>query len=160
MSVRHDRIVRTLTNLNLRTIVLVLFALVFTAMMIGASSSAACRGASGSGRLQIAYCTAALTALTPFRGEEHKRATLYALRGIARADLGQLDLARRDLKTALSKASFGRPGPVLKGQTIMDVWKSVPMDLLDRMNALDPQSPAARVWAEVLSPYQPITLTR
>ena len=80
------------------------------------------------------------------------------MRGIARADLGQLDAARRDLEIALNKATFGNPRSVLKGRGILDVWKSVPIRLLDRMKELGPQSPAALIWRDILAPYQPITL--
>ena len=160
MSARHDRLVRILTTLPYKTIFVVLFLTAFACGVIGASSSRGCHRATESKRLQIAYCTVALTVLTPFRGEEHKRAGLYALRGIARADLDRLDAARQDLEIALNKATFGRPSMVLKGRGILDIWKSVPMKMLERMRALDPQSPAAQIWAEILAPYQPITLTR
>ena len=160
MSARHDRIVRTLTTLPYKTIFAALLVMGFACAVIGGTSSVACRQTTESKRLQIAYCTVALTALTPFGGEEYKRADLYALRGIARADLGRLDAARQDLKTALNKATFGQPGLVLQGYGVLDVWLSVPIEMLEMMRALDPQSPAAQIWAEILAPYQPITLTR
>lgn len=158
MSARHDRIVRMLTNIRYKTIGFMLVAMFFACALIGIISSKVCWGASYPGRTQIAYCTVALTALTPFPGEEYKRATLYAMRGIARADLGQTEAARRDLHIALVKATFGQPGLVLKNTGIRDMWKSVPISLLERMARLDPQSPAAQIWAELLAPYQPITL--
>ena len=160
MSARHDRLVRTLTGISYKTIGVTLVGLVFACLLIGTMSSRACRSGSHSDSAQIAYCTLALTALTPFRGEEYKRAGLYAQRGIARAELGRTEAARRDLKTALMKATFGRPKLVLDDYSITENWKSVPITLLARMAELDPQSPAALIWRDVLAPYQPITLGR
>ena len=89
MSARHDRLVRTLTGISYKTIGVTLVGLVFACLLIGTMSSRACRSGSHSDSAQIAYCTLALTALTPFRGEEYKRAGLYAQRGIARAELAE-----------------------------------------------------------------------
>lgn len=160
MSARHDRLVSFLANIRYGAIAKTLIFIAFSCALIGMASSRACLGASHPGRAQIVSCTLALTVLTPFIGEEYKRAPLYAQRGIARADLGRDEAARRDLKTALAKATFGQPRLVLGNTGIMDVWKSVPLEFLARMEKLDPQSPAARIWTEVLAPYRPITLSK
>lgn len=145
MSDHNDRIAGFLTGIRYRTIAKALVLMVFAAMFVGMISARTCVLGTRSERMQIAVCSLSITVLTPFRGEEFKRPVLYAQRAIARANLGQTEAARRDMETALYKATFGQPRLALKGLAIDDVWKPVPLRFLAQMDELNPQSPAGLV---------------
>lgn len=107
--------------------------------------------------MKVAGCSFSLAFPMRWRGELNGRLELNVYRGVARANLGRIEAAREDFQTALLKATFDRPGPVLQHGDIgyREVWN--PVKFLKMMQDIDPQSPAGKIWAEVLAPYEPIT---
>lgn len=153
---RHDRIVKLLRRISFKMLYGIFVALLFVALLLSAISAKICRDSS-SDRMKLASCSFSLAFPMRWRGELNGRLELNVYRGIARANLGRIDAAREDFQTALLKATFNRPGPVLQHGDISHYEVHNPVKFLMLMQKLDPKSPAGRIWREVVAPYRPVT---
>lgn len=158
MKRRHDRLVAILTGVNYKRLGQGLVLAFFAAILLGGALVSACRGGLGSDRMTIALCSLSMP-VPNYRGEEFGQTERYVQRAHAYANLGRAEAARRDLQTALSKATFRRSKSILKGQSRPEwYWVESSVRFMNRMERLDPGTPLALIWQEVLAPYQPITL--